>query len=188
MKKAIIIVLSSIVVIGAVAWGTYNWLANYNDKKASTTVEAKEKEQAEKVLQENREDIMGTITEEDLTAFKEEGLNPFGESTKLEALTDYAYQEYIHGMSHQKVEASKKWGFYEIHPSRIEWLLAGLDKVELDHESTYRNILQKWKNKNFSSIDDDHNAIWSLQHGTVGKATGILSVEEEQAYVNSNSD
>lgn len=188
MKKTIIIVLSSLVVVGSVAWGTYSWLDNYSQKKAITTTEAKEKEQTEKQLQENREDIMGTITEEDLVAFKEDGLNPFGESTTSKALTDYTYQEYIHGMSHQKVKASKKWGFYEIHPSRIQWLLEGLDKVELDREATYREILKKWNNENFSSIDVDHNTVWSLQNGTVGKATGILSAGEEQAYVNSNSD
>ena len=187
MKKGIIIIMLSAVVVVAVALGTYNWLDN-GSEKVSATSDTKEKEQAEEVLQENRKDIKGNISDADLAAFKEENLNPFGESTKMEELTDYAYQEYIHGMSHQKVKASKKWGFYEIHPSRIQWLLDGLDKVELDHENAYRNILEKWNNGDFSSVDDDHNAIWSLQNGTVGKATGILSAEAEQAYVNSNGN
>lgn len=187
MKKAIIIILSAVVVVGTVAWGTYHWLSNY-DSKAESTSEVKEKEQAEEVLQENRKDIEGTISEEDLATFKEENLNPFGEPTKMNELDDYIYQEYIHGMSHQKVKASKKWGFYEVHPNRIKWLLEGLDEVELDNESIYRDILEKWSDGKFSSVDDDHNAIWSLQNGTVGKATGILSTDEEQAYVESNEN
>lgn len=191
MKKAIIIILSAVLVVVAVALGTYNWLDS-GSEKTSTASDTKEKEQEEvqpeEVLRENRKDIKGNVSEEDLAAFKEENLNPFGESTKMEGLMDYAYQEYIHGMSHQKVKASKKWGFYEIHPSRIQWLLDGLDKVELDHENTYRDILKKWNNGDFSNVDDDHNAIWGLQNGTVGKATGILSAEAEQAYVNSNGN
>ncbi|ASN06753.1 DUF6241 domain-containing protein [Virgibacillus necropolis] len=187
MKKAIIIFSCALVVLGLVAWGTYSWLSNYSETADNTSV-AKEKEVTEEVLQENRKEIEGTITEEDLATFKERDLNPFGEEQKLNELNDYIYQEYIHGMSHQKVEASKKWGFYEIHSNRIKWLLEGLDEVELEHETAYRNILEKWKEENFSSVDGDHNAIWELQGGTVGRATGILSAEEEQAYINNNTD
>ncbi|ASK60990.1 hypothetical protein CFK37_01565 [Virgibacillus phasianinus] len=186
MKRTIIIIACATVVLGLVAWGTYSFLSNgMNVENASA---AKEKEEAIKGLKDNREKIDGTITEKDLTAFREKGLNPFGESTKMTELNDYIYQEYIHGMSHQKVQASKKWGFYEIHSSRIEWLLAGLAEVDLDHEDIYRDILGKWQKGNFSNVDDDHNTIWMLQDGTVGKATGVLSTEEEQAYLNANTD
>lgn len=185
MKKTIIIISCALVVLGLVAWGTYNWLAS-SVKSADNTSEANE--EAIKEVRENRKNIEGTITEKDLATFQEKDLNPFGEGKKIKELSDIMYQEYIHGMSHQKVEASKKWGFYEIHPGRITWLLEGLDKVELNKENIYRDILGKWKNDNFSSVDDDHNTIWSLQNGTVGRATGILSAEEEQVYVNSNSD
>lgn len=186
MKNGIIITLCALVVLGFVAWGTYDLLSN-NTEGTDSESETQEQEQAVKMLQENRKDIQGTITEEELAIFEEKSLNPFGEDTDMNELDDYIYQEYIHGMSHQKVKASKKWGFYEIHPSRIKWLLEGLDNVELTDEEVYRDILEKWNNGNYSSVDDDHNAIWNLQNGTVGRATGILSAEEEQAYVNSNS-
>ncbi|QGS67873.1 hypothetical protein CV093_01335 [Oceanobacillus sp. 143] len=103
----------------------------------------------------------------------------------LNELTAALYNEYIHGMSHQKVRADKKWGFYEIHLERIKWLLEGLDVVSIENGSTYRNILQRWDKGDFSKVDKDHNAIWKIQKGTVGKATGILSLEEEQKYIDS---
>ncbi|MFZ3579889.1 DUF6241 domain-containing protein [Virgibacillus sp. DJP39] len=187
MKKVLIITVCAVVVLCSVAWVTYNMLSNH-DENAADNSRAIEKEATEKVLHVNRKDIQGTISKQELVSFKEKGLNPFGESTIMQELTDYIYQEYIHGMSHQKIEASKKWGFYEIHPSRIKWLIEGLEQVNLEHEKMYQEILQKWNNKNFTSIDDDHNTIWSLQGGTVGRATGILNANEEQAYINNNSD
>lgn len=132
----------------------------------------------------DRESVSGHVTTEELKEYNEKGLNPFGEKVELNALTDDDYREYIHGMSHQKVVAEKKWGFYEIHPERIKWLLKGLDEGnQLNSADKYKEILERWQDKDFSQVDKDHNIIWNLQGGTVGKATGILEQEEEQAYI-----
>lgn len=112
-------------------------------------------------------------------------INPFGDLKKLEDLTDGDYQNYIHKMSHQKVRADVKWGFYEITSERIYWLLEGLDQVKLEHREIYRDILERWVNDDFSQVDKDHNSIWRLQGGTIGEATGILSPEEEEEYIKS---
>ncbi|WP_068677487.1 DUF6241 domain-containing protein [Oceanobacillus sp. Castelsardo] len=117
----------------------------------------------------------------------EENGNPFGTSTKLAEMNDKLYQDYLHGMSHQKVEADEKWGFYPITEKRIQWLLNGLDITELKHEKEYRKILERWASGNFSKVDIDHNIIWEMQNGNIGKATGILSPEEEQAYIESQN-
>ncbi|OZU87140.1 hypothetical protein CIL03_18315 [Virgibacillus indicus] len=191
MKKAVIIICI-LLFIGAIGWGAYSLFGsdqtgNESDKDKDSEMSEEDKAEAAK-LQEDREEIKGVITEKDLETFEAEGLNPFGEEKTISELTDAAYQEYIHGMSHQKVKAEKKWGFYEIHPQRVQWLLNGLDQVDLKHENTYQDILAKWKNGNFSTADDDHNVIWNIQGGTVGKATGILSPEEEQEYVESEND
>lgn len=188
MKKWSIVILFSIFFIGAFLWGGYQWLNNEKGTMDIISKSSKAGNEERQELEEQRTEIEGTITEEDLAEFKEQGLNPFGEHTKMDGLTDAMYQEYIHGMSHQKVEANKKWGFYEIHPDRIEWLLDGLDQVNVEHEDAYRSILEKWKDGNFADADVDHNVIWDLQGGTVGKATGILSQEEEQDYVEKNAD
>ncbi|MDX1771457.1 MAG: DUF6241 domain-containing protein, partial [Planococcaceae bacterium] len=40
-----------------------------------------------------------------------------------------------------------------------------------------------WEEDDFSRVDEDHNIIWSLQNGTVGRATGILTYEEELRFI-----
>lgn len=188
MKKWSIIILFSLCLMVGLLWGGYQWLDDQKLTDVIPRVSGNDEDDGKQALEDKRDEIKGTITEEDLTTFKEQGLNPFGEKTKKNGLTDTMYQEYIHGMSHQKVRADKKWGFYEIHPDRIKWLLDGLDEVDVEHESVYRDILVKWQKGDFISADADHNAIWNLQGGTVGKATGILSQEEEQRYVEENAN
>lgn len=115
---------------------------------------------------------------------KKEGKNPFDDDIEIDELTDDDFQDYIHEMSHQKVEADAKWGYYEITSDRTEWLLKGLDEAsDLDHKQTYQDILEKWEDDDFSSVDEDHNAVWELQNGNMGEATGILSEEEEKEYM-----
>ncbi|MRG84950.1 DUF6241 domain-containing protein [Salinibacillus xinjiangensis] len=189
MKKTIIITLCSILFVAGSFWGIFYWIDNLGaentqDKEETKTSSNKETEAASEITAE-REDIQGTITKEDLKEFEEQGENPFGTKTQMNEMQDEHFQEFIHGMSHQKVRAEKKWGFYELHPQRVEWLLAALDEVDVHFEETYREILEKWQQQNFSEVDDDHNAIWRIQNGTIGKATGILSAEEEQEYIES---
>jgi len=181
MKKIII----SLAILIVVAAGLFGYIV-MNDMIGESSY-SQNKENVTKAGQ-DRDAISGNVTEEEMAQYKEEGKNPFGEKIAQEELDDSDIQEYIHGMSHQKVRAEKKWGFYELNPTRVAWLLDGLNKAErLHHKKEYKNILEKWLDGDFSSIDDDHNAIWSLQGGTVGKATGILSKEEEQAYIDSQN-
>ncbi|RDW16029.1 hypothetical protein CWR48_17735 [Oceanobacillus arenosus] len=184
MRKTLWIVIASVgtIVIGLFAYllisDIYNGAAmDKADKHAQGKNDAS--------LEELRTEIQGKITEEQLQQYKDEGLNPFGQKTGMTELTTDFYNEYIHGMSHQKVRAEKKWGYYEIHPDRVKWLLEGLDVVEIANETTYRDILERWDKGDFSRVDQDHNAIWQIQNGTVGKATGILSPGEEQEYIDS---
>ncbi|WP_148955124.1 DUF6241 domain-containing protein [Bacillus sp. P14.5] len=109
--------------------------------------------------------------------------NPFGEPF-LSPIDETVMQQYIHAMSHQKVEAKQKWSFYEMTDERILYLLGELDKGDYEHEHVYRDILVKWQEGNFSEVDHDHNEVWSLQGGTVGAAKGILAPQEEEAYLN----
>lgn len=112
-------------------------------------------------------------------------VNPFHEEYQQEELRDRHYQDYIHKMSHQKVIADTKWGFYKITDQRIDWLLESLDVTYdfLNEGKIYKEILTKWKNGDFSKVDQDHNTIWTLQGGSIGEATGILSAEEEKEYI-----
>ncbi|CAI9391520.1 DUF6241 domain-containing protein [Niallia sp. Sow4_A1] len=100
---------------------------------------------------------------------------------------DYWHEDRVistmHEMTHQKVRADQKWGAVEMTEERIDML------NDIVKNSTYHNkdallkILSKWKEGDFRTADEDHNALWSLQDGNIGKATGILSEEEEQEFI-----
>ncbi|TWD97544.1 hypothetical protein FB550_110150 [Neobacillus bataviensis] len=94
----------------------------------------------------------------------------------------------IHKMSHQKVESSKKWGAIPLTPGRVNQLLKVVQKNEKNYvnSSVYLDILERWSEGDFSTVDKDHNKIWNLQGGTVGKAVGILSPEDEKKYIEAN--
>ena len=100
-------------------------------------------------------------------------------------MTEAEVMETIHKMSHQKVKADKKWGAIPLTHARVNQLLKVVHKNENHYEnsSVYKEILERWAKGDFSTVDDDHNRIWNLQGGTVGKAVGILSVEDEKAFI-----
>lgn len=87
----------------------------------------------------------------------------------------------MHKMVHQKVEASEKWGAIEMTQHRIEVLIEVAE--ENDHSEEVLEILYDWKAGDFSHADKDHNALWNMQGGTVGIATGLASEEEEQKFI-----
>ncbi|MBS3682003.1 hypothetical protein KGF86_17565 [Ornithinibacillus massiliensis] len=163
--------------------GYFGFLILSDVKEASNDKNDTNETNVSKSIEDIRESIGGTITEEQAASYKEQGLNPFGQSKTADQLTDADYQEYIHGMSHQKVKAEQKWGFYQITPQRIHWLLEGLDATALKHEEVYRTILEKWAKGDFTTADVDHNTIWEIQGGNIGRATGVLTPEEEEAYI-----
>lgn len=183
---AVVLGATIIGLVGIFAYPKVMDMLNGEEKQATDNEKNTAKAESKKADKagDDREKVSGHVTSEELKAYQEKGLNPFGEKVALNALTDEDYREYIHGMSHQKVVAEKKWGFYEIHPERIEWLLQGLNEDnQLNSAEQYEDILKRWKNEDFSQVDKDHNTIWNLQGGTVGKATGILEQAEEQAYI-----
>ena len=100
-------------------------------------------------------------------------------------MTEDEVMDSIHKMSHQKVKADKKWGAIPLTPARVNQLLKVVHKNENHYanSSVYKEILERWAKGDFSTVDDDHNRIWNLQGGTVGKAEGILSAEDEKAFI-----
>jgi hypothetical protein len=100
-------------------------------------------------------------------------------------MSESGVQYAIHHMSHQKVVADKKWGAIPLTAERVKRLL----EVVQNKRSVYKNgrvyeeILIRWSNNDFSKADEDHNVIWKLQNGDVGRATGLLSSEEEQKFI-----
>ncbi|PLT29139.1 DUF6241 domain-containing protein [Peribacillus deserti] len=105
-------------------------------------------------------------------------------------MNEYDVQEAIHGMTHQKIIAEDKWGFTPLTHERVERLITVVEKNEAKYENAeiYLNILSRWHKNDFTKVDKDHNAIWKLQDGTVGEATGIMTMEEERAFIEEHFD
>lgn len=97
-------------------------------------------------------------------------------------------QTYLHHMTHQKVKADKKWGAVEMTPQNIGDLLVivNANAKLYEHGQYYQTVLKEWQTGDFSNSVEVHNFIWNLQGGTVGRATGLLDEQEEQAYVEKN--
>jgi hypothetical protein len=108
--------------------------------------------------------------------------NPFEEKVKT-PLSEELIQQYIHAMSHQKVQAKEKWSFFAITDERIAFLLNQLEINNYEHERLYKEILSNWQNDDFSDAVGYHNAVWNLQDGSIGKATELLSPKEEEAFM-----
>ena len=94
-------------------------------------------------------------------------------------------QNFIHQMSHQKVIADEKWGMIPLTKERVVRLIDVVESNEDKYKkpSVYLMILNRWNLEDFTTIDKDHNTIWELQGGNIGKATGILSVDEELEFI-----
>ena len=48
------------------------------------------------------------------------------------------------------------------------------------------NIITKWEKEDFSTVAEDHNSLWELQDGTIGKAYGTMTEEEELEFIKNN--
>jgi Family of unknown function (DUF6241) len=143
-------------------------------KEATTSTESQNSEPQEKTeaseVSEAQEVAVSTPTE-----------NPFGGQNTT--LTEEEILNFMHGMSHQKVIAEEKWIYYEITNDRIQFLLHVVKNGNYENSDDYVDILNRWAKEDFSDADKDHNRIWDLQGGTVGKATGVMSPKEEQEYL-----
>lgn len=117
--------------------------------------------------------------------------NPFGDIISAENLERTTVLEYLHGMSHQKVKAEQKFGFYQITEERINWLVEAVDQSGLDLDNSYMDILNRWAEGDFSQVVNDHNILYreaGLESGELGWATDVLGQEEEEAYIENSID
>lgn len=107
-------------------------------------------------------------------------------------MTEADVENAIHEMSHQKIEADEKWQKYDkpipLTDNNIKRLIDVIKNHDYGAYSTYLDILNRWEKHDFSQAVQDHNAIWQLQGGTEGEATGLATPEEEQKYIKDNFD
>ncbi|MCW1929108.1 DUF6241 domain-containing protein [Bhargavaea beijingensis] len=95
--------------------------------------------------------------------------------------------EVMHQMTHQKIVADEKWGAIPMTTRNIEQIDSIVSNSKKIRSPEVRNqlvqIITKWERGDFSEADKDHNYIWKLQKGTLGKARGLLSKEEELLFI-----
>lgn len=112
--------------------------------------------------------------------------NPFGDLIPEDSLSENLAIRYMHQMSHQKVQAEYKEFFFEMTEERIDWLVQAVSSSGVVLSKNHKPILERWDNNDFSRIDLDHNLLYqqaSAEPTESGKATGILSKEEEKEYI-----
>jgi hypothetical protein len=92
--------------------------------------------------------------------------------------------EILHDMTHQKVRSEEKWGFVQMTEVNFLAVREVLQKNPAFNQNIdFLAIITDWLNNDFSNIVAEHNAIWKMKDGSVGKAYGILSPSEEQALI-----
>ncbi|TMW70918.1 DUF6241 domain-containing protein [Alteribacter natronophilus] len=134
-----------------------------------------------RIIQEVEDEIGGPVVIEEVIDFPSQ--EEVEERFSLE-MSEYDLQQIIHNMSHQKIYASDKWGVpLLITDEKIERLLEVVEANEYERVGNYRRILNRWSEGDFSKAVEDHNFIWNLHDGTVGKAERLFTEEEEKAYI-----
>ncbi|TWT07084.1 hypothetical protein FQV26_04535 [Planococcus sp. CPCC 101016] len=119
-------------------------------------------------------------------ASDEESVTQASQATTGEAdLEEWKLQVHLHQMTHQKVEAAKKIGAVEMTADNIENLLTIVEANEnhYEHSDFYKSTLTAWQQGDFSNAVHVHNTIWEWHDGNVGRATGLMSAEQEQRFV-----
>ncbi|QHJ70621.1 DUF6241 domain-containing protein [Planococcus halotolerans] len=94
-------------------------------------------------------------------------------------------QIYLHQMTHQKIVADKKRGAVEMSEENITNMLKIVKENydHYEHSDFYEQTLMAWQDGDFSKAVSVHNTIWNWHNGTVGRATGLMTAEQEAEYV-----
>lgn len=164
MKRKIILFSLGIVLIltfggyYAVTTNVFNPISE--DEKQQMTEEAKE------VIE---KDFDVTTTDDELI--------------KYESYDEGAILQVVHNMTHQKVDADKKWGAAKITKDRVEKLYSIVTESKFKNKQVLLDILDPWRNEDFTNAVEAHNKIWNIQGGNVGKAKRLLTPLEELEYI-----
>ncbi|MDE7573788.1 PRK06770 family protein [Bacillus tropicus] len=174
MKKKISIWLISIVGLVALTVGvTYEMVYVADDpvnKKASTEVDTSQY----KTVPREKESMTGQI----------DGV--FMNLPITESSTEDEVIKAMHHMTHQKVVATQKWGTIPMSKKNAEKIRDIIKDGNFEKKEELLAITERWINRDFSKIVEDHNYFWTSQEGNVGKATGVMDAASEQTFVLNN--
>ncbi|WP_394119824.1 DUF6241 domain-containing protein [Planococcus donghaensis] len=166
MKKTIIYLMAAFIALGIIALGAFKVLDKQGDAESSKSAQVSD----EKALEESTQ--------------KMEGLE-FAQSVPNDA-SENALWAMMHKMTHQKVVASEKWGLIRMNEESIGKAEEILLSSDFNSKENLLEIIERWKNGQFDQVDDEHNFIWGMQGGSIGRATGILSEQQEKEFIENN--
>lgn len=98
-------------------------------------------------------------------------------------ISEMAFADDLHEMTHQKVMAEEKWGHKRITEESIEEMLGIAEESNYEYKDFYIDTLKRWQAGDFNNAVKVHNIIWNANNGTIGKAERLLSPREEQNYI-----
>ena len=163
MKKVLLFLLA-VICLGALVVGS-QWFLGKNQEDISISA-ASAKDIAEGKSSQSRK-VSGALPNLDI------GSNP-SQDDILSAM---------HMMTHQKIIANDKWGAIPMTTQNIDSVHAIIELSNFSDKNNLLKITTRWKAADFGSVDRDHNSIWRLQGGTIGKAQGIMTTEEERWFI-----
>jgi uncharacterized protein YbcI len=108
-----------------------------------------------------------------------------------EPFIDNLVQEVMQDMAHQKIVADTKELSIMITPERIDTLIQMVEenKDKFEHDETYLEILNRWREGDFSIVDYDHNVLMYIQSqytapkSISGLAKDVATKEQEINYI-----
>lgn len=158
-------------------------IMNKNDKEVDSNITENEKNNQ---LVDKSEEFVSTV---DVNGFWEDVytskmIDEWNSGDKL--FHENLIQDIIQEMAHQKIIAYEKDHSIMITPKRIDKVLQMVEenKDEYKHSDKYLDILKRWKQGDFTTVDDDHNIVMRIQRTEKdGTATGIATEEQELDYI-----
>ncbi|WP_096156515.1 DUF6241 domain-containing protein [Bacillus sp. FJAT-45066] len=171
--------LKALVVIGAICIGMLVFFVFFMGDSNFFKADASEEEvvvtEESKTVDEVPVETEVEVDEEALTQVEIEF--PF-------TMSEGRVKDAIHHMSHGWIWAAQKRGHLEATQERIDRLLIVVKENHEKYENAelYEEILTRWQAGDFSKAVRDHNAVWTLLEGEVGKALRLLTKEERKEY------
>ncbi|MBT2571651.1 DUF6241 domain-containing protein [Planococcus sp. ISL-110] len=166
MKKTIIYAAIACIALAFIGIGSFKIWGSLENASGKQSVQAPD------------EDAIAESTE------KVEGLE-YARAVPEDA-SEKALLNMMHKMTHQKVVASEKWGLVRMNEESIAKAKQILQDSDFNSKEDLLEIIGRWESGQFDRVDEDHNYIWNLQGGSIGRATGILSVQQEQEFIRNN--
>lgn len=140
-------------------------------------------------------DLLGIIENkkaETKTTEQQSSEPPVESSTESQSMSALKSEEEILNAMHSMANTlivpvdGQIWGKEKITKDKITGLISAINNCTSSHKEELIAILNKWNGGDFSTAVEDHNKVWKLLGGTIGKAASVNedAVKETIASMN----